>query len=269
MASAQGVRTALPVATARTVPHIGLEDAIDKARVLWKKAKRSPILVATAATHLGCKPTSSTPTLFLAALKKFGLIQDEGTHAGRQIKLSELGYQIVADVRDSSPDRDKLIQQAALLPKPFRKLWEQHGHDLPDDKTLLTHLMLEERYSQDAARLLIRVYRSTISYAGLGAGVILPDVVADEAEQETAATSRNAVGESIMDKPDSFHTSSPSPPGSSQVRTLYIPLEGSKTFQIQFPVDLTKEDFDFVLANIKLWEPKIVAKVIKPAAKSS
>lgn len=45
----------------------------------------------------------------------------------------------------------------------------------------------------------------------------------------------------------------------SPVRTLSIPLKGSRTFDLRFPTNLSKEDFAFIVANLKLWEGQIVA----------
>jgi hypothetical protein len=244
----------------RDIPYIGLKDAIEKARTLKQKANRSSIRPDTAATYLGHSPTSSTASLVLAALKKFGLIEFDKTSEGRSMRLSELGYAIVADSRGSSPDRDKRIREAALLPKAHLELWEEFGAELPDDETLRTYLVMQRAYSDNAANLLIRVYRETITFSGHVARGTLGDGAAEEAHGELVASDRETAAESIMGHvrptPVEFH----SPGVAAPVRTLTIPLISTRTFEMTFPTDLSKDDFNFVIENIKLWEPLIVAR---------
>jgi len=246
--------------SARNIPHIGLKDAIEKARILKQKANRSSIRFDTAATYLGYSPTSSTASLVLAAMKKFGLIQFERTSEGRSVSLSELGYAIVADSRGSSPDRDKRIREAALLPKAHLELWKEFGAELPDEETLRTYLVMQRCYPDKAANLLIRVYRETITYSGHVARGTLADGADDEAHGELVASDRDSAGESVMEHvqptPVEFH----SPVVAAPVRTLRIPLVSTKTFELTFPTDLSKDDFNFVIENMKLWEPLIVAR---------
>ena len=151
---------------ARNAPFLNLEDAIDRARTLYQKAKRRAVNVSTAASYLGYSPKASSFTLIIAALKKYGLILDEGSSEDRRVRLSSLALQILADTREVSADRDAKIRHAALLPKAHRELWERFGHDFPDDETLSVYLKLEKGYSEDAARNAVRVYRLTILYAG-------------------------------------------------------------------------------------------------------
>ena len=73
--------------------------------------KRGAVHVKTAAQYLGYSPNASTAQLILAALKKYGLLTDEGNAEGRRVKVSNLGIRIVMDMRDQSRDRDDLVRQ--------------------------------------------------------------------------------------------------------------------------------------------------------------
>lgn len=44
------------------------------------------------------------------------------------------------------------------------------------------------------------------------------------------------------------------------MRQFSIPLDDGKTFDLRFPSDLSKEDFEFVVENMRLWERKIGTK---------
>jgi hypothetical protein len=243
---------------ARNAPYLSLEDAIDKARVLNQKAKRAAIHLSTAATYFGYSPKASSVSLIISALKKYGLAVDEGSAEGRRVKLTDVGFQIAADSRENSPDRDAKVRHAALLPKAHRELWEQFGPDLPDDNTLQVFLVLERGYTEDAARHTVKVYRATILYAGLDEQGILGDVVADDAETDSAVSERPTDTRSPMDRQNpSSEWIAPTP--GSPVRTLSIPLKGSRSFDLRFPTNLTREDFEFIVENMKLWERQIVA----------
>ncbi|SIO60204.1 hypothetical protein SAMN05444166_6306 [Singulisphaera sp. GP187] len=247
---------------ARNVPYLNLEDAIEKARILFQKAKRSAIHLSTAANYLGYSPKASSVSLVVSALKKYGLAVDEGSAEGRRVKLTELGFQIVADSREHSPDRDEKIRHAALLPKAHRELWEHYGPHFPDDNTIEVYLKLERSYTADAARHAVRVYRATILYAGLNEAGILGDVAADEADTDSAVPERPTDARSPMDRQmdrQNPSTEWTAPTNASPVRTLSFPLKGSRSFDLRFPANLTKEDFEIIGDFLKVWERQFVA----------
>lgn len=250
----------MPVNTsgARNAPFIDLEDAIGKARILYQKARRSPVHLSVFANYLNYSPKASSLTLIVSALKKYGLAVDEGSAEGRRLKLSDLGYDIIADTLPASPGREAKIREAALLPKAHRDLWEQFGAPVPDDNTLEVFLKLSRGYTEEAARNAVRVYRATIIFAHLDQEGILGDVSADEADRDAAVPGGPAGTRAAMDRTNSAPEWA-APAGSPPARTLSIPLKGSRTFDIRFPSDLSKDDFDFIVANIRLWERQIIA----------
>lgn len=258
MTVVQKQRIATNSSGARNAPSIDLKDAIGKTRLLYQKAKLGAIHLSTAASYLGYSAKASSFTLIISALKKYGLAVDEGSAGGRRVRVSEFGHQIVADDRGSSPDRDEKIRRSALLPKAHRDLWEQFGPDVLDDVTLQVYLKLEKGYSEDAARNVVKVYRATILFARLDEQGILGDVSADDADMDAATPERPSDARPPMDQqnpPPGWNA----PAGDTPVRTLSIPLRGTRTFDLRFPTNLSKEDFDFIVENMKLWERQIVA----------
>ena len=122
----------------------------------------------------------------------------------------------------------------------------------------MTFLMLEKNYSEDAARNLAKVYRATFDYTGLNQAGILGDITADETDSGSGIPARaHAPRGTIEGNVISSETTAPA--SGTSTRHLSIPLRGSRTFDIQFPRDLTKEDFKFIVNNMKLWERQIVA----------
>ena len=245
---------------ARGVPYIGHEEAMSKSRTLFQKAKRNPIRVPTAATYLGYSPKASSATMVLAALKKFGLLEDEGARDARQVRLTQLAVQILADVRETSPDRSARIKEAALLPKPLRELWDHYGSDLPDDRTVRTFLMLDKGYDQETAKLLVRVYRGTMTYAGLDRENTISDSPSNDAGEVEAVVQGNPVNGSTNERPHTVAAQFAPPGNSASVRSLSIPLERDRTFDLGFPLDLNIDEFNFVLENLRFWGPKIARR---------
>src|SRR5207249_7629059 len=82
-------------------PFIGLREALDKAGTLWQRATRHYVPDPVAIQYWGYDANSSSGYSVIAALKKFGLVDEEGSGAKRQIKLSDLGISLVY-----SPDYD-------------------------------------------------------------------------------------------------------------------------------------------------------------------
>lgn len=244
---------------ARNAPFIGLDDAIARIRNLHNKVKRTSVQVRHAATHLGYSPKSSNVALVISALKKYGLIISEETAEGCRIRISDLAFKIVADSRAASPEREKWIIEAALLPKAHRELWEAFGPEPPDDDAIRAHLMFEKGYSEDAARNAAKVFRATIAFAKPDQSDILGDVDADEADSESATAEQPSATRSSMEQRDAQSGWEPQS-AESPLRVLSIPLGDSRsmTFDLRFPRNLSEEDFAFVLENMKLWQRKIV-----------
>src|ERR1700736_3830256 len=69
-------------------PAINLETAIQRARVLWETERQHAASVDTIVKHWGYKSLNGPAALSLAALKKFGLVEDEGAGPARTARLT-------------------------------------------------------------------------------------------------------------------------------------------------------------------------------------
>jgi hypothetical protein len=103
----------------------------------------------------------------LAAVLRYGLIQDEGSANTRRARVSELGLGIVRDTRDVSPERDRLIRSAALNPAIYRELWSKYGGSLPSDSNLEHSLKTEYSFTDLGAREFLKAFRASIVFAKL------------------------------------------------------------------------------------------------------
>src|SRR6266404_1422361 len=142
-------------------PGIDLETALQRARMLYERERTNAALVDAILHHWGYKPNSGAALVHLAALKKFGLLQDEGSGKSRRGRLTPLALDIILDERDDSPDRAASIARAALEPTVHAELWEKYGPSLPEsDAPLRFYLTRERAFTDPAAQELIREFRN-------------------------------------------------------------------------------------------------------------
>lgn len=157
-------------------PGIDLAQALDKARVVFQHESRNSAPVSAILTHWGFKATSGPGTVALAALKKFGLMEDQGNGPNRTAKLTDLAFRILLDEREESPERAAAIREAALKPGIHADLWTKYAGDIPSDATLRHHLRVDRKFTGSGADEFIRQFRSTIDFAKLKeAGSISPE----------------------------------------------------------------------------------------------
>ena len=145
-------------------------------------------------------------------------------------------------------------------------LWEEFGSDIPDDKTILSFLMLERGYADGTAKQLLKVYRASITYAGLDRLDKVKD--AEDSDADHPARSRDDAGEKPMNnQPTASRSDFPPTNGEANTRILSVPLDdaGSKSIDVRFPIGLTKEDLAYFIEHLKLWERRIVSKATPPA----
>src|SRR5215212_7581365 len=108
-------------------PAIDLEAAIKKVQVLYEKEREHPTPAETIVRHWGYKSLNGPASLSLAALKKFGLIDDEGTGPDRRARVSKLAVSILRN--PDTVERSRAVKEAALRPAIHQVLWDRFGAD--------------------------------------------------------------------------------------------------------------------------------------------
>src|SRR5262245_42753968 len=86
-------------------PAIDLETALARARVLREKEGRNFTPVSAVFKHWGYSSRSSGGLTTLAALKRFGLLDEQGAADSRQVRLSQFAQKILLDDRPGSQER--------------------------------------------------------------------------------------------------------------------------------------------------------------------
>jgi hypothetical protein len=165
-------------------PYIDLPTAIQRVRVIYAHEHRNATPLAVVANHWDYSPTSSSTDKVIGALNAYGLVETEGSGDNRVVRLTERALDILEDEREVSPDRDRVLREAALSPAIHRTIRDRFGRILPSDASLRTVLVRELDFNPKAVSTVIANYRATIEYAGLDKDDTPGDNRGDEKSEE-------------------------------------------------------------------------------------
>jgi hypothetical protein len=233
-------------------PAINLQTAVQRARQLYDKEHHHPTAVTTIVSHWGYSSLNGAALGVVAALKKYGLLDEEGSGEDRRARLSRLADDIL-----SNPDearKKEAIREAALRPAIHREMWDKYHLDLPSDDNLLWELTRGRGFTETGATEFIREYRATVTFAELGDAY---------RTAEPAATPDTQRVED--DRDEDNWDSQPEPPSSERRRpttettkSYAIPLidDGSITVEGQFPI--TERDWNQFIAVLTAMKPGLV-----------
>lgn len=142
-------------------PMIGLEEAIEKVKILWDKDKTNSIPREVAAKHLGYG-TGGYGGRVIAALKHFGLISmKEG-----DIILSDKAVEL-AHYSPSDEIYHGIVKEIALYPNTYKDLFNEYNGSLPSEATLKVKLIKDYKFNAKKVDSFINNFRSTLEFAGL------------------------------------------------------------------------------------------------------
>lgn len=241
-------------------PGIGLREAVDRAHVFYNADKRNWAHVDNALHHWGFKPSSGAGGVVVAALKAFGLLEDEGAGKTRRVRLTDSAMRLLLlDPAEHSDDRRSLLQGAALKPKIHAELWKFYKGSLPSDSTLRYELMTSRGFTDNAVKEFIPQFKDTVAFAELAAGDKLTGHDGDKNSPPNpfdvpAVTAPSAV------------TTPPTSSSAGQVierpstRVVTLPLSGDAWAALQVPVPMSEEDWEQMLAVLSAMKRGIVKK---------
>lgn len=121
-----------------------------------------------------------------AALRYFGLLEYQGAGKERTIAISEEGRKYLRAQQEET--KREVIKAAALRPKQIADCWELWSNDRPADAACVDDLVQTRAFSVAGARDFLKVYDSTISFAGLTASDKVGPKLGDNAPEEAAET---------------------------------------------------------------------------------
>lgn len=159
-------------------PSVSLPRALQRVGELYEHERQYPVAAATIPSLWGYQNLNGPAGLTLAALKKFGLTDDEGTKDERTVRVTDLAVQILN--HPSSDARAIAIKDAALMPPIHREMWEEYGTKLPSDANLMWRLTRNRGFTETGAKEFIREWRETMEFARLSAEDVSAAHVSDE-----------------------------------------------------------------------------------------
>jgi hypothetical protein len=228
-------------------PGIPLDVAIARARVVYEHERRHAAPIAAILGHWGYGSKSSGGFSTLAALKQYGLLEDEGSGARRKAHLTDLAFAILLDEREDSADRRESIRRAALYPGIHQELWDSFGPDLPSEASLRTHLLMDRDFTESGVKDFLPVFRRTIEFAGL---------LRDELDTEehavpiTEDTARVPAAE-----PGVVAPFIPERPNTAPDREVQIPVTPSSWVKVRGAFPLTEGAWDQMMAILAAMKP--------------
>jgi hypothetical protein len=147
-------------------PAITLQDALTKARVLYDKDRRASVSAKTVLAHLGfSEKLSGSSARVLSALKQFGLMDE---NAG-QYRVTDAAFRLFT-LSESSPERQKALQDCARKPTIYREVLDKYEDGLPSDAALSDYLLLNKKFNPVSVPSFIRVFKATLEFAKLTPG---------------------------------------------------------------------------------------------------
>ena len=265
-------------------PHLGLAEAVEVVAQLAPAADASHALTMTGvAEALGLKAQSSWLNLRLAALKKFGLIDDlpAGESRERRIRLTNSALTLVSLPR-GKPLHKAVRHFTALRPPIYEDLWERFGPLLPTNEPMRAYLVQERQFNPQSVDALLENFRATIEYAGLVEQALSFQELAEAIEadhakksdggkrlspaararqhlremtREAEAAAGPMLGEALLGlSAAQLEARREQIEAITGRRTASIPLDGNEDVILQFPREMTPQRWQTIIDTLALWK---------------
>jgi hypothetical protein len=229
-------------------PGIDLEAAVERARELWRAQRDNDANIGTILHHWNYKPNSGAGLVTIAALKKFGLLEDEGSGATRRARLTAFARAIVTDDRPDSQERSERLKQAALAPAIHREIWHRYSGALPPEGDLRHYLVNERDFTEIGAREFVSEFLKTIAYAGLSS---------DDANLSGDEEDVPPLQENIVTPPAPVQTPPADPPAPQKPRPAAIQFPvGNATVTVQVSEALNAAAWKRMVKLLEAMEPE-------------
>ena len=204
-------------------PAIGLEDAIKAVGMIWDAEKRTAVPIEVLSKALGYKGVSGPVRTKVAALRKYGLLEQSGGN----YRVSDLAMQIIHG-QDHSEERSNALVEAATRPEIFKELRETHLEG--SDEALKSYLLVRKGFSEAGAKQLIKTFRETMDVAEAASGGNIPHRGKEENEDKVMGATETGVQAFVSNRKQN-----------PNVRSLQIQTDVRKTFTWPLSKGVTAE----------------------------
>jgi len=142
---------------------------------------------------------------------------------------------------EESPERVKLIKEAALSPAMISKTLQHYKGEIPSDTALRSHLIIDEKFNPDSAEEFIKVLRRTIAVVNPNEGDYNP-AASDEDESKPPA------GEPPRVSQVTTQIQPPKPPAGQRPYPLYLSKDREAVLYV--PSVMTRAEYDLLKTQI-------------------
>lgn len=225
-------------------------DAEKRARELYAAEKTHWAPVSAIVQHWGYSGTSSGGRTTLAALKKFGLLEDDGSGDERRGRLTDLAVELILN-----PEPDRARREAALLPRFHRQMWDEYGATLPSRATLRYQLIREHGFTESGAEEFVEEYEATMAFARLDSdyGARSEDETAPDATPSSVPAPLGPASAAPNDNRPSF---APTPPTTGM--TIPVPLLGAEPVYVTGNFPLSEANWEQFVRVLEAMKPGLV-----------
>lgn len=241
-------------------PALGLAEAVRLARLLFDRERRTFVAPDVAVKPWGHEKLSGTARIKLAAVKKYGLLDEE--KGG--IRVSQLALDIFQH-DPTSWDYIQAVRRAAMTPELFKSLAVNFLHG--SDDALKRELMFKKGFLEDGAVTAIRAFRDTVRLAKLDDPDYIPEheppnSLLDTGQSGDGRSGAVNTGEATPAKP------SPQPPPPPQgVKVFSWPLSKGVTAEVRFSgADIGPEHLERLRKYLELAKDAMADEEAPPPA---
>lgn len=170
------INAALPKDVGKTVravatrgvsyPFMSLPEAVDAARKIYNKERKTAAPVASAIQHLGYAESSSGGRQTISALLQFGLLEDEGRKEDRLVRLTVRALDVLLAGEDSNERKSALVE-CVRSPKIYGDIFAKWPDELPSDQTISYFLLRDRNFNPKAITSFIKDLRASLSFVGV------------------------------------------------------------------------------------------------------
>jgi hypothetical protein len=240
-------------------PGIDLETAVQRAGQLYDRERLYASPVETVAQHWGYKSLNGPASVAISALKKFGLVVDEGSGSDRKVRVTDLAIEILQN--PSGEARKAAKKEAALSPTIHRELWEQYGPVLPSDASLRWELTRGRGFTDTGADEFIPEYRATMQFAELAEAELSEALAhtptAEESPSQQEEYERPASVTSLSEVPTRDADAGRTRDRASTTYTIPLPKNaGVVELSAKFP--LTESEWKYFMTLLEALKPGLV-----------
>ena len=175
----------MPKLPSTRFPFINLSKALERAKALYDADRAGKGLkMPVAFSALGYSSKSSGGFQTIAALRGYGLTDEEGANDDRMVRLSQLARRYFqTEIED---DQEMLRADFAMRPPLFKYLLEHWQFGTVADPVARTYLKTEIGLNEQSARSALSIYKDNLPYVSdKGSGKILERDTEKEAESGT------------------------------------------------------------------------------------